>query len=169
MTIKSKTTPVIIFLFIMMIAVTILFFGICTDMIAIPIAIGLLFLSITVRFWIAAGREFTLSKKGCEVRFLCFSKLYLWDDLIVKRSESRQHISYKNKYSDGVYFFHRKIHKPALMSPVDYSLWIHPFSFIFINFRNANETKTEKALPAIYEAEKKEFYSLMKEWKITIE
>ncbi len=170
MTIKSKTTPVVIFLFIITLFCVIIFAGICEGDIVVPIFVGVLLLLITVRYWIATGRVFTLSEKGCEVRFLCFKQAYSWDQFMVKKEESCQgYISYKNQYTDGVYFSRRKVHKPDWMSPVDYSLWIHPFSFVFINFRKANLTKTEKALPTVYEVERELFIRFMNEWNIKIE
>ena len=169
MIIKSKTTPVVIFLFfLLLVTVTAFMLNFETNII-ITLFIGLILALIITRYWIVTGKVLIMDEKGCTVCFLCFKRTYLWDEFKVKKLEKNQfYISYKNQYSECIIFSRRNTHKPKWMSPIDYSFWVHPFSFFFVNFRKADLSAIEKTFPAVYEVDREEFTDLMKKWNVMI-
>lgn len=169
MVIKSKTTPVVFFSFLILLMTVTAFILKFEGDIIVTSLIGLILALIITRYWIATGKILIMNENGCKVRFLFFEKSYTWNEFNVKRLENNQfYISYKNQYTECVIFSQRNIHKPKWMSPVDYSFLVRPFSIVFVNFKKANLSAIEKTLPAIYEVDRDEFMGLMKKWNVMI-
>lgn len=122
---------------------------------------------IFIRYWIATGRTFIMSKEGCIVKFLWYQKEYKWDDFQVKAIEdfSKAHRQMSST-ERGAIFSKRPIHKPWWWEPAVYSINLHPLSFVFVDFIPPRKLPGEIG---IYEIEEEVFVAKMKEWGIELE
>lgn len=138
MVIKSgkKAMELVIIIFVCSVFVT-LMFAFVAEILTEALTLGSIYMGIYVLMYIALGRTIIMDENGCEVCLGKYKKMYLWDELQVKRVEDyRYTLSYKYPYLSGVIFSPRKIYKPRWLDPVLYNAFVHPLSFFYVYFPN---------------------------------
>lgn len=102
--------------------------------------VPLVFLIITLRAYIAFGRELVMNKEGCRVGLWKIQRFYKWDEIRVKSYENYKDMIYdtprslKRGYEEGIFFSLKKVKKPKWMAPKTYCCWRRPWSAFFVNF-----------------------------------
>ena len=136
--------------------------------------------------WIAFGREIELTEEGCIVRFLGYSKLYLWNQMKTKKRIPIyiQGMRFENALIyDSLLLSYRKVwirKHNHLGRPYKYIVpTIHPFSLIFISFRpkkahlSSYEKKLEQAIeshnPPGFYADEEQILALLQRWGVTLD
>lgn len=100
MVIKSgkKAMELVIIVFVCSVFVT-LMFAFVAESLTEALTLGSIYMGIYVLMYIALGRTIIMDENGCEVCLGKYKKMYLWDELQVKRVEDyRYTLSYKYPY-----------------------------------------------------------------------
>lgn len=136
-----------------------------------PVVTAFILAVIVIRYWISVCRTFVLSPEGCTIKFLCFCLNYKWTDFKTMRIEDYSNRSgYRLHYTSGVILSCRRIKKKTWLMPAVYSLFLHPFSFIYIHFDPHIEfNRWDVRCPDLYVVEENEFLSQLMEWGVTLE
>ena len=107
-----------------------------------------------------------MDENGCTVSFLFFSHFYSWDSFKTKRLENYNNsIGYRQPYLEGVVFFEKECKKGRLLMPAEYSIFYHPFSFIYVYFTPPTNLRQ---IPPIYTVDKGVFLELLAKWEIDL-
>ena len=126
---------------------------------------------ILVRYWISIGRTLIMNEEGCTVKFFWYSRTYSWSELETKQIEDYTH-SYggRQPYKAGAIFYHKQTKKPSWLPPDGWSVFLHPFSFVFVLFNPHVEYKAAVAYPYpdAYLVEETEFRKKMAEWNVEL-
>lgn len=162
----EKAMIQIIFLFWGMIFIF-LFFSCINGMYVLGIPVSFIMGIVAVRYWMALGRTLVLDEKGCSVKFLWYEKNYKWEDLIVKQQANYKNVfSYRFPYTEGIIFSPYFIRKPKWLGPVEYSILVHPLSFIFLFFSSERDTNLNFA--GIYEVDENTIKENLRKWHVEL-
>lgn len=133
------------------------------------VSIAVLFL-FTFRIYVSVGRTLTMNQEGCTISFLCFRRTYKWSEFrVIRLIKCTPDVLHGFPYSEGCIFLRKrkKLH-PDLVT--EYSIFIRPYSFIYVYFKPEKELKKwyESYLPK-YEIEKNIFMDKMHEWNVAVQ
>ena len=133
------------------------------------VSAALLFL-FTLCVYVSVGRTFTMNQEGCTISFLCFRRTYRWSEFrTIRLMKYTPDVLHGFPYSEGCVFLkkRKKLH-PKLVT--EYSVFIRPFSFIYVYFKPEKELKKwhQSYLPK-YEIEKTTFMQKMHEWNVAVQ
>ena len=121
-----------------------------------------------VMFVFSSGRTVSLDENGCTICFLWIKKTYAWSEMKTKRIERFSLPSmwdrYQYPYPKSAIFAPYKVFKFKLMIRPWHYVWLHPFSFIYINFPQKTVSHVKDC-----EIDEEEFWLKMKEWGVTID
>lgn len=128
-----------------------------------------------INYWITHSRTIVFSKDGCRVTWLCFSKMYTWDNLKTKRYERYTKFSnlwerYSPYQSGAVFSPHRVrkaiIDKAATRGPT----LLFAFSHIYVYFYpNSGYDAPKNADRIFYAVNETVFRQKMEEWGIVLD
>ena len=117
---------------------------------------------------ITLGRTITMGAAGCKIEIAGVSRIYAWEEVLVKRIEGA-HLGFRFGYTHGgVFFSVVPTSKPRWLDPMLYCLLRHPFSCFFVYFVTPSEKVDKGATNGIYEVEKEPFLKQLEEWGIDI-
>ena len=107
---------------------------------SLPVIICGLWLAFILVFWLGGGREFTMDRQGCTVRFLWFRRFYRWSELEMKCMDDYSSIKLRSEpWLTGASFAPKVMNRPRWMSPFDYFMLVPRFGYIFVNFEHPQQ------------------------------
>ena len=119
-------------------------------------------------YHVAIGRTIIMSERGCRIVFGRYTKEYAWNEICIKRLESPC-LGLRNPYHQGSAFFSIKhVRKPALLDPLLYCTFCHPFSCFFVYFVEKDASKNAAHTPGIYEVDKHSFIKQLQQWDVDL-
>lgn len=166
MVIKSDkgNTGIIIFLLIILVLV---FLIIGQQSLIGALVVCAIPLLLALRYWIATGRTIVISENGCTVSFLWYKKHYLWEELKTKQfGDYKGCYGYRSPYQGGAEFSPSCIRKPVWLMPTEYSVLVHPLSYVFVYFRPNKLSTIDAQYPMIYTVDEVVFRTKLKEWGV---
>jgi len=120
---------------------------------------------ISLANWISTGKKIILTKEGCQIYFFTYRKFYKWDEIkTIEYTNFKNTYKPRSPYEEGVYFSKKNLKKPKKIELTMYAILVHPFSLIYVNFKNGEPYMS----CAVYEVEKDIFLNTMQEWGIAI-
>ncbi len=133
----------------------------------VSIAVMIIF---ALRIYVSVGRTLTMNQEGCTISFLCFRRTYKWSEFkAIRLIKCMPDVLHGFPYSEGCVFLKKreKLH-PELVT--EYSIFIRPFSFVYVYFKPEKELKKwyESYLPR-YEIEKVIFMEKMRKWNVPVQ
>ena len=135
---------------------------------AMPLVIG--YLIIIICEYIAYGRIFEFSSEGISVSIGKYKRLYLWDELEVKRYFHDTGGGFADFSYGGAEFYYTKIKRSSLIKPSVWCRLRHPVSYIFVNFYTEEKNKYEIATyPRLYPVNEMEFKEMLFSWGVRME
>ena len=87
-----------------------------------------------IREWISLGRTIHITNQGLKISFLFFTKEYSWSQLKTKRiADYSKAFGSGDNSGRGIDF---SVHERNCkgIKPIDYSVWFHPFTYVFVAF-----------------------------------
>lgn len=131
---------------------------------------SLVYLVLFVPFVLATGKTVSLTRDGCEIRFLFYRRTYSWDDFKVKRVENYSEVlSYKRTYDAGIFFSVSHLQRIRWMGPVEQSAISHPLKTFFVIFHMEAPNKAVAYYPIPYEVDKNSFINMLSQWGIVLQ
>ena len=133
---------------------------------------GLLLLIITYPvcfvYWLSIGRTIEIDAFGITVTFLFYKKHYLWDDLHLKRYvDCRKCYGFKDIALSGAEFAIKPIRRPDWMKPSMYSVYFHPFSYIYVYFKPKVFVKNQ--YPLFFGVDENSFKEALNQWGVNMQ
>ena len=130
---------------------------------------------IFINYWITHSRTITFSKDGCRVEWLCFAKMYAWDDLKTKRYE--RYTKFSNlwerysPYQHGAVFSPHRVRKAIIdKAATRGTVSLFAFSHIYVYFYpNDGHEAPKKADPLFYTVNETLFRQKMAEWGVDLD
>lgn len=169
---QKETKLIIIVMMSSLLAVgCIMYFGMGCPLWYVLLMIVPLFAFLVIPYSIIIGREIVMDAEGCTISFLCFRCWYKWDELVIKRIENYNRVTYKSPYNKAVIFSKSQLKKPAWMKPDEYMMVPFHTPFFFVYFFPQSKTLRSDKLnswPLISCVDESLFISRMKEWGIDI-
>lgn len=114
---------------------------------------------------ISTARTIHVNADGCIIELWRYRKKYTWSEMAVKRIEP-PHIGLRLQYHNGGVFFSLKpVKKPIIMAPSSYCALLHPLTSFYVYFTDSKSSPS----PRLYDADRKEFLSLMDQYSVILE
>ena len=123
--------------------------------------VPVLLIIVAIKYCIASLRTIELSKVGIQVSFLCFKKLYLWNDLATKRIVDLKH-EHRIAYKRAVIFCKNKT-RIFKRTPGIYNILVNSFNFVCIYFEVKNNHFR------LYEVNETIFLEILNFWGVELE
>lgn len=135
---------------------SVLIFGICC--------------ALATRFWIAFGKTITFDSYGIRISWTIFRKSIHWNDVYSMGTfQCENTLGYKDVSVEGVEFMTSKKRRPAAISPSMYSMFYHPWSYIFLSYNEKVSQPKGVQYPLFYEVDKAGVAAFLKSINISID
>ena len=122
-----------------------------------------------VRYWIAFGRTISVDSDGVQISFLWCRHRINWDDMHrIAFFDRRNTIGYKDVAITGIEFFSTSKNRPPKLSPSSYCLFLHPMSYVFLNFSESVSQPKGVHYPAQYQVKKDVIVTLLESNNVPI-
>lgn len=105
-----------------------------------------------VRWTVSVFRTLSFTEAGITVIFWRWKKEIPWNEVTV-RVENYANSFLTGRYDcmESVVFSTKRTHKPAIIQPLSYSVFLHPFSYVYVYTRES----------LIYPVDKQEFLEML--------
>lgn len=124
-------------------------------LIGIEVILGVIVMSYTL----------IMDEKGCTVLWGKYKRTYEWEKFSIIRLEKN---ILTQGYSECVLFSVYPIKKAKIRDPISYCQYRHPFTCFAVFFIPPEAKRMNLKIFEVYEIEKEEFLSKMKEWGVQI-
>lgn len=129
---------------------------------------------ISIRYLIATGRTIELDPNGCTVNFYGYRKFNQWENLKTKRIESARNtrILFLPYHLKCVVLCKKNICKKGIWRAEGYSIYIHPFSVVYIYLipkEKLRKIKVDISEYLGYVVEEELFMEKIKKWNVEMD
>lgn len=126
-------------------------------------------LPVVTLYWIAVGRRFVLDQNGIMVLFLWYKKEIPWAEMRVKKyfHTNGDSYGYREPYTEGVEFCCKDLQRPKWIKPFQYTVLVHPISYIVFNFPIAAPQNIK--YPPLYEVDKSALDQKLADWNVDMQ
>ena len=104
------------------------------------------------RWTVSVFRTFSFTEVGITVTFWRWKKEIPWNEVTVRvENYENSLLNGRNSCKESIVFATKRTHKPAIIQPLSYSVFLHPFSYVYVYTRES----------LIYPVDKKEFLEML--------
>ena len=104
------------------------------------------------RWTVSVFRTLSFTEAGITVTFWRWKKEIPWNEVTVRvENYENSLLNGRNSCKESVVFSTKRTHKPAIIQPLSYSVFLHPFSYVYVYTRES----------LIYPVDKKEFLDVI--------
>lgn len=90
------------------------------------------------RWTVSVFRTFSFTEVGITVTFWRWKKEIPWNEVTVRvENYENSLVPTRDSCKESVVFTTKRTHKPASIQPLPYSVFLHPFSYVFVDARES--------------------------------
>lgn len=91
-----------------------------------------------VRWMVSVFRTLSFTEAGITVTFWRWKKEIPWNEVTVRvENYENSLVPTRNSCKESVVFTTKRTHKPAIIQPLSYSVFLHPFSYVYVDVQES--------------------------------